>query len=67
MFTVKDLIEELQRYPQNTVIAEDCSSCWDPTPRPYESLKDPHFKYEFKFVNLKGKIFLLIGNAPCDY
>ena len=67
MFTIKDLIEDLQKLPQDTIVAEDCSACWYRTPRPYESLKDHHFAYEFKFKNHNGINYLLIGNAPCDY
>jgi len=67
MFTIKDLIKELEKMPQDAIVAEDCSVCWYGSPRPYKSLKDPHFTYEFKFENNKGINYLLIGNAPCDY
>jgi hypothetical protein len=67
MFTIKDLIKELEKMPQDAIVARDRSLCWNENPVPYKSVKSHNFKHEVKLENVKGINYLLIGNDPIDY
>ena len=55
MTTVKELIDELKKYPEDMIVATDFQPNWDITPiiRTWTPSNYPYDRDEYKYLNLE--------------